>query len=295
MAPKVDTTTKVKVPPPPPPQVPTQAIDVTNFTKAEFDGLPAKYKTAVTEAKAYFDKNFSKLSPPPKVLVTPSKSNGDLPVTVIVPAGTTKPLTVQTHYHGDRAGAVRGENAAADTIAKNVRAGGKTVYVMPEAADTSTPTNWSNVGDVNKTTSEALTAAGVKPGDVGRTIVSGHSAGGRAIAAHLTSPRATKLKADEVVLQDALYWTKETPTYDRIKDNLPSADVKKVTMVHSDDEGMGERRGPALAKDLEKVGIDHSEIRVNHHPQAAGVLEDYPKVNFIHEDRFERSPPRARP
>ncbi|MFO0723099.1 MAG: hypothetical protein U1E65_04880 [Myxococcota bacterium] len=293
--PKVDKPAAAKAPPPPPPQVPTKAVDVTNYTKAEYDALPPKYKTAVTEAKAYFDANFSKMSPPPQVLVVASKSNGDLPVTVIVPPGAKAPLTVQTHYHGDRAGSVRGENAATDTIAKNVRAGSKTVYVMPEAADTNTPTNWGNVADINKTTSEALTAATLKPGDVGRTIVSGHSAGGRAIAAHLTNPKATKLKADEVVLQDALYWTKDTPTYDRIKDNLPNADVKKVTMVHSDDEGMGERRGPALAKDLDKVGIDHSEIRVAHHPQAAGVIEDYPKVNFIHEDKFERSRPRARP
>ncbi len=280
---------RTKAPPPPPPPPPNAPVDVATITTAQARALPPAYQTAVREAQAYATKHFAGMAPAPRVLVTPAKSNGDAPVTVIVPPGAKAPLTVQTHYHGDRAGAVSGENAAADQIAAKVKKGGSTVYVLPEAQKTGTPTNWRNVGDINATTTEALAAAGLGSAQVGRTVVSAHSAGGRAIARDLDAGH--KLKADELVLQDALYEGKAEPAYSPILAKLPGSAVKSVTLVHSDDEGM-QPRGEKLAGKLREKGIDVTFLGVKHHPQAAGVLEAPPTVPLHHEDRFERRPAR---
>jgi hypothetical protein len=293
MAPRVDTV--IARPAPPTAEVPTQPIDVTTVDpkSAEFRALPPKYRTAVREAKAYYQKNFSQMAPPPRVLVTASKSNGDLPVTVIVPPGVQPPLTVHTHYHGDRAGSVSGENAAADRVAERVRGGSRTVYVMPEAAKTGEPTSWHNVTSINKTTAEALDAVGLRGQAIERNVISGHSAGGRAISRDLSL--GNKLRADELVLQDALYDGKQESAYKPILAKLPGADVKKVTLVHSDQEGMSHPRGETLARELEARGIQVAQRRVAVHPQAAGVLEDSPPVRSIDEDRYEPSRPRGQP
>src|SRR3981189_2360152 len=99
--------------------IPTQAIDSSKIEveSPEFKKLAPSYQKAVVDAKAYAAK-FDGMSPPPKVLVTPSSSgtNGGAPVTVVVPPGAKDPVTVQTHYHGDRAYSTSGTNGAANEI-----------------------------------------------------------------------------------------------------------------------------------------------------------------------------------
>lgn len=277
MPPKIDGAAPVRTPPTSAPALPTQAVDVSKIelNSAEFKALPPSFQKAVREAKAFAEKNFSTMAPPPKVLVVPSASNGNAPVTVVVPPGAKEPLSVQTHYHGDRATSVAGENAAADELGKRVKGGDTTVYVLPEARSTEGRTNWENVGDINKTTAEALKGAGLGDAAVGRTTISVHSAGGRALA------NATKdgkqLRADELVLQDALFEGASGPgAYSALRKTLPdaTAGVKQITVVPSKETATAAERSQQLAKDLEAKGRSVTVAPATKtHAAAAAVLD----------------------
>ena len=208
---------------------PDQAIDVStvDLKSAEFKALPAAYQRAVKDAKAYADQNFKTMAPAPQVLVTPSSSdtNGGQPVTLIVPPGAKAPLTVQTHYHGDSAHSLSGTNQAADRIAKNVKAGDQTVYVLPEANKAGgAGTDWSNATNIGKTTDEALKHAGL-PTDDAHRIISAHSAGGRALLGAVN--RGEQLQANHLVIQDALY----DPTATNLTKKLPMFQTMRVRII----------------------------------------------------------------
>ena len=174
MPPPVGAPTGVRAPTTAGPQIPDQAIDVAaiDVKGAELKKLPAAYQRAVTDAKAYAAKSFKDMAPPPKVLVTPSsaKTNGGQPVTLVIPPGAKEPLHVQTHYHGDYARSTSGINGATDQIAKNVKAGDTTVYVLPEAKSAGGQgTDWGNTGNIGATTDEALKHAGLSGDQAHRT------------------------------------------------------------------------------------------------------------------------------
>lgn len=262
------------------PQVPERAIDVStiDLKGAEFRQLPAAYQRAVTDAKAYAEHNFKGMTPAPKVLVTPSsaKTNGGQPVTVIVPPNAKAPLSVQTHYHGDWARSASGINGATDQIAKNVKAGDSTVYVLPEAKSAGGKgTDWSNTGSIGGTTDEALKHAGLSADDAHRTI-SVHSAGGRALLKAVEN--GEQLKADQLVIQDALY----DPTGTALRSKLPGATggVARIT-IQPTEETPHDDRTAALKAALQQGGRNVEVApKVKLHAQAANQLHPaaQPKV-----------------
>jgi hypothetical protein len=255
--------------------IPAKAIDVSTLTPAELKALPPAYQAAVKQAKAYAEKSFAGMAPAPQVLVVASASNGNAPVTVIVPPGAKEPLSVQTHYHGDRATSVGGENAAADELGKRVKAGDTTVYVLPEAKAAGGRTDWTNAGDIDKTTTEALAAAGLGDKAVGHTTISVHSAGGRALANAIKDGK--QLKADELVLQDALFEGANGPgAYSALKQTLPgaTAGVKQVTIVPSQETDTAAARSAAQADALKKAQRPVTVLPpTKTHAQTAGILD----------------------
>jgi hypothetical protein len=266
------------------PQLPSQAIDVSaiDLKGDEFKKLPPAYQRAVKDAKAYADQNFKTMAPPPKVLVTPSSmdTNGGQPVTVVVPPGAKAPLSVQTHYHGDRAHSASGENGAADAIAKNVKAGDQTVYVLPEAKKPAeSGTDWSNVKNIGQTTQDALKHAGLSGQDAKLTI-SAHSSGGRALLQAVDS--GEQLKAQQLVIQDALY----NPTGTELTKKLPgaSAGVARITIQPAKGTPHDDRTR-ALREALENAGrkVDVAP-KVESHGAAAGQLRPPPLRGTV--DRF---------
>lgn len=265
----------------PPPTVDVAAIDPKS---AEFRALPAAHQTAVREAQAYAAAQFRGMDPAPRILVTSSAGNGSAPVTVIVPPGARDPLRVHTHYHGDRAGSVRGENAAADTIAAKIKGGDKTVYVLPEARSPHGQTDWSNVSDIDRTTADALTAAGLGRASVDHRTVTAHSAGGRAIAAGVA--KGKDLTADVLILQDALY---DGARQDLARDLPRAVGVGRVVVVPSADNPSSVPRGEELKRQLAKswTEVDLTPPAANH-PAAAAVLQAPPRRPAIRVDTFER-------
>jgi hypothetical protein len=278
--PQVSGPAPIRLPPVASPKVPDHAVDVAkiDLKGAEFKALPPEFQKAVREAKTYSDKHFKTMAPPPQVLVTPAVANGNAPVTVIVPPGAKEPLTVQTHYHGDRATSVAGENAAADEIGKRVKAGDSTVYVLPEAKrPAAAGTDWNNATDIGKTTAEALKHAGLEGKAVGTTTISVHSAGGRALANAVKN--GEKLTADELVLQDALFERENGPgAYTALKGSLPqaTAGVKAITIVPANDNPQPDgrsTRSKVLAQGLRDAGRTVSIApAAPTHGAAAGVL-----------------------
>lgn len=291
MPPPVGAPTGVRAPTTTGPQVPEQAIDVSTIDVrgAEFRKLPAAYQRAVTDAKAYAEKNFKTMAPAPKVLVTPSsvKTNGGQPVTVVVPPGAKEPLNVQTHYHGDYARSTSGINGATDQIAKNVKAGDTTVYVLPEAKSAGGQgTDWGNTGNIGLTTDEALKHAGLS-GDQAHRTISVHSAGGRALLKAVEN--GEQLKADQLVIQDALY----DPTGTNLRSKLPpaSSGVARIT-IQPTVETPHDTRTEALRNALKGGGrnVDVAP-KVQSHGQAANQLRPPPPPTVPgRNDRFDGRP-----
>jgi hypothetical protein len=172
-------------------------------------------------------------------VVTPP-GNGGQPVVVLVPPGfdPNKPAKVQTHYHGDRSSAAEAGGIATRAIHDLSRRDPQTVWVLPEARGgvNSSPTDWSNVMDQGATTRDALAAVGVT--NVEERTVSGHSAGGRALARAIE--RGT-VQADRLLLLDCLY----DPARQTIKKGITDhgAGIREIVVVRGTNEA-------ARARDL---------------------------------------------
>lgn len=247
-----------------PKTVDVSAIDVNG---AEFKRLPPAWQQAVRDAKAFSAANLRGMAPAPKVLVTAAASNGQAPVSVIVPPNAEAPFKVQTHYHGDGARSLAA-NPAADAIAKQVKAGDTTVFVLPEAAKPGAPTDWTNVRRIGDTTSEALAGAGLT-GDVGQQTLSVHSAGGRALMYALKN--GEQLKADHLVIQDALFESNSgrgAATY--LKQHLPQATsgVGRITLVPSTGAGAA-----GLMKDLDEPSLTRTQVLTRELKAAGRAVE----------------------
>lgn len=266
-----------------------KTVDVAKVTADELAALPADMRTAVKDAQGYAQKNFSKMSPPPTITVTAAPANGGSPVTVIVPPGRRDELNVHTHYHGDRAQAVSGENKAAESIAERIRKGDKTVWVLPEAVGPGASTDWSNPIDVDKTTNEALRGAGLVPKDVDQRVVSAHSSGGRALTK--TLERGGSISGDELIIQDALY----TGVFEDLKEKLRGATLglSHVTIVPAE----GTSGAVANARELAKVlnddwgpGPSNADVAkpAPSHYDASAVFEGTRTQPKPTGDRFER-------
>lgn len=222
------------------------AVDVSQVAPGStaFQQLSPAQQQAVRDARAFAQAQFAGLAPPPSVLVTTSPGNGGQPVTVIVPPGATPPLEVHTHYHGDRSRSLA-TNPAADALAKTIRAGGNTVFVLPEARSTAGRTDWTNVSNTAQTTADALAQAGLGGADVARRSLSVHSAGGRALVQALKA--GEQLSLDQLVIQDALFEGETGPgATTALKQLLPgaSAGVGDIVIVPS----IGNRNMPDRAE-----------------------------------------------
>lgn len=270
------------------PAAPTlpKTVDVSSIDVggAEFKKLPPAWQQAVRDAKAFSAANFRDMAPAPKVLVTAAASNGQAPVSVIVPPGATAPFKVQTHYHGDGARSLA-TNPAAEAIAKQVKSGDATVFVLPEAAKPGAPTDWTNVRRIGDTTTEAL--AGAVTGDVGQQTVSVHSAGGRALMYALKN--GEQLKADHLVIQDALFESntgRGAATY--LKQHLPQATsgVVRITLVPSTGAGAA-----GLMKDLDEPSLTRTQV-LTRELKAAGRTVDVVNVT-THDDAAKQLAPKA--
>lgn len=264
-----------------------KAVDVSTIelNSAAFRALPPSWQVAVKDAKTYAAANFRGMTPQPKVLVTGAPSNGQAPVSVIVPPNAKAPFSVQTHYHGDGARSLAA-NPAGDAIAKKVKAGDATVFVLPEAAKPGAPTDWTNVRRIDDTTTESLAGAGLS-GDVGSRSLSVHSAGGRALVNALKN--GEQLKVDHLVLQDALFeGTNGRGAATFLKQNLPqaSADVGRITLVPSTGAGAA-----GLWKDLDEPGLTRTDVLARQ-LRAAGRKVDVVNV-ATHDDAAKQVRPAA--
>jgi hypothetical protein len=262
---------------------PPRPVDVSSIKvgSAAFGRLPAAWQQAVRDARTFASGQLRGVSPPPRVLVVASPSNGRAPVTVLVPAGARAPLRVQTHYHGDHARAL-GANPAAAAIASQLRRGDATVFVLPEAAKVGAPTGWSNARSLGGTTDEALAAAGLS-GEVEHRTLSVHSAGGRALVGALK--QGESLRADHLVIQDALFEStsgRGVATF--LKQRLPvaAAGVARITLVPSTGPGAAGlmrdldeprlSRTEVLGRELRLAGRAVAVVNVRTHDDAAGQL-----------------------
>src|SRR3954463_9489453 len=84
---------------------PPRTIDVGSITTAELAKLkqssPALARTIEQAKSTYAD--FLSRTPPARISVTTAPGNAPGPVLTLVPPGfnPSKPVTVQTHFHGD--------------------------------------------------------------------------------------------------------------------------------------------------------------------------------------------------
>lgn len=280
----------VPAPAPSRPDLPP-SVDVSRLdpASAEFRALPPAYQRAVREAQTFARTEFSRMAPPPRVLVVPSAANGGQPVTVVVPPGAATPARVHTHYHGDAASAVGMHNPAAKELAAQVRNGSDTVYVLPEAArPATTGTDWTNVRSMGQTTADALRAAGLD-GDVAHRTLSVHSAGGRALAKALE--RGEQLQADLLLVQDAQFEGLHGPgAHSAMKRDLPGATAGVASIAIVPSAGVDHRaRTRALEDALRAAGRDVTVTPpARTHDDAARVLTAPALALSLFPDRFVR-------
>ena len=190
------------------PAAPPRTVDVGSISKDELAKLkqssPALGRT-VEQAKATYAE-FLNRTPPAKLSVTTSPGNGGSPVLTLVPPGfdPSKPATVQTHYHGDLTSVAAPSGSHTGNIKEQFTKDPQRVWVLPEAQGNvgASGTNWNNVKDEAGTVRDALGGAGVTAASGTKYVVSAHSAGGRGLAAAMSSGT---LKADQLVLLDCLY------------------------------------------------------------------------------------------
>ena len=189
------------------PAAPPRTIDVGSISAADLAKLkqssPALGRTIEEAKKTYAE--FLNRTPPARITVTTSPGNAPGPVLTLVPPGfdASKPATVQTHFHGDMTSVAAANGSHTGNIKEQLTKDPQRVFVLPEAQGNvgSTGTNWNNVKDQAGTVRDALAGAGIST-DGAKYVVSAHSAGGRALAAAMTSGT---LKADQLVLLDCLY------------------------------------------------------------------------------------------
>ena len=187
------------------PPAPARTIDVGTISKDELAKLrqssPALART-IEQAKSTYAEFLSR-TPAARITVSTSPGNGAAPVLTLVPPGfnPSRPVTVQTHFHGDMTSVASPSGPHTGNIKEQLTKDPQRVWVLPEAQGNvgSSGTNWNNVKDQAGTVKDALAGAGVTAGTF---VVSAHSAGGRAIAAAMTGGT---LKADQLVLLDSLY------------------------------------------------------------------------------------------
>ncbi|MFT3843015.1 MAG: hypothetical protein QM723_38860 [Myxococcaceae bacterium] len=163
-----------------------------------------------------------------------------------------------------------------------MKAGDKTVYVLPEAQGNagSSPTDWRNAKNIGDTTREALQNA--KLPSTGATYdISVHSAGGRALATALNN--GEKLSAYELSLQDATFDGAWNTINSKLKDQTG---VQHVTLQGSDErESVLGNRHKSLLKTLNDAGISTDRAPNTKSHDAASRTFEAPAPH--HRDSFD--------
>lgn len=264
----------------PQPGVPSRTVDVGSISREELARLkqanPAAART-VEQAKATYAEFLSR-TPPARLTVSTSSGNGGAPVLTLVPPGfdPSRPATVQTHFHGDLTSVAAPNGSHTGNIKEQLGKEPQRLWVLPEAMGNvgAAGTNWTNVKDQGGATRDALQAAGVTAGSDTRYVVSAHSAGGRALAAAMTSGT---LKADQLVLLDCLYERETGPGANTAILNAVKAgglaQVKDVIIVATgsypserNDKLMAAAGGKArLEKLVPRQGLSNHEASARNH------------------------------
>ena len=190
------------------PWLPPRTFDVGSLTREAVSSLPPALARTVEQTKSTWAEFLFQA----RITLTISCANDGAPTLTLVPPGfdPTKPATVQTHYHGDATSIAAAQGPHTGHIKEQLMRDPQRVWVLPEAKGNVGlgSTNWNNVKDQAGTTRDALAGAGVTGTSELTHVVSAHSAGGRALAAAMTSGT---LRADQLVLLDCLYEREHGP------------------------------------------------------------------------------------
>lgn len=154
--------------------------------------------------------------PGAEIFVTAVPASGGRPVVVLRQASADRShLTVQTHFHGDQLydQDVDYDKHIGETVAAAWQKDANTVFVLPEAQNeyAAPRTDWSNLQSVPDTALQAVEASGLSWDGVVRTVVSGHSAGGSAIALALARGDDGLKQYDRIELYDAAVGSTHNP------------------------------------------------------------------------------------
>ncbi len=187
------------------PPLSSRTFDVGSITREELSRLSPALARTLEQAKSTYGDLLNR-TPPARITLTTSSANEGAPTLTVIAPGfdPTRPVTVQTHYHGDATSIAAAAGPHTGNIKEQLLREPQRVWVLPEAKGNVGlgSTNWNNVKDQAGTTRDALAGAGVTAKPDTTLVVSAHSAGGRALAAAMTSGT---LKADQLVLLDCLY------------------------------------------------------------------------------------------
>ena len=261
-----------------------RTFDVGSITREALSQLPPALARTLEQARS----TWAEFLPRAQVTLTISSANEGAPTLTLVPPGfdPTKPVTVQTHYHGDATSIAATAGPHTGNIKEQLIEDPQRVWVLPEAKGNVGlgNTNWNNVKDQAGTTRDALTGAGVMMTSDMTQVVSAHSAGGRALAVAMTSGT---LRADQLVLLDCLYEREQGPGANTAILNAVKkgglAQVKDVVIVTTGsypserDDQLMEAGGGKVRKEklvLRQGSSDHEAAARNHLvPKAAGSRE----------------------
>lgn len=146
-----------------------------------------------------------------RVIVSRSAGLSGAPMLLLVPPGFSakKPVTLQTHFHGD-GGSITNSNGIAGRIMELQQADPQRLFLLPE---TKRMNDWSNVTNLLSTQNDALAFAGASERAENQFVVSAHSGGGHgvmyAMAADLkASDGSRKLRMTRLELLDCIHYNK---------------------------------------------------------------------------------------
>ncbi|MDP2274223.1 MAG: hypothetical protein Q8K32_25995 [Archangium sp.] len=188
--------------------MPPRTFEVGSITREALSQLPPAWARTLEQARS----TWAEFLPRARIILSISSANEGAPTLTLVPPGfdPAKPVTVQTHFHGDATSIAAAAGPHTGNIKEQLLRDPQRVWVLPEAKGNVGlgNTNWNNVKDQSGTTRDALAGAGVIETSATTYVVSAHSSGGRAIAAAMTSGT---LQADQLVLLDCLFEREQGP------------------------------------------------------------------------------------
>ncbi|GMU55607.1 MAG: hypothetical protein AMXMBFR33_47530 [Candidatus Xenobia bacterium] len=166
----------------------------------------------VQEARRRAERRFGRIEGV-QIAVHASPASSGRPVVVLRnQRGATEGFQVHTHFHGDQLydQQVGYEQRIGSTVERAWQSNPDQVFVLPEARNESAAprSDWNNIRNLGDLADGAVQASGLDPARAGRTVVSGHSAGGSVIAKAIA--RQDRLP-DRIELYDAAVGSTHNP------------------------------------------------------------------------------------